>query len=192
MKKHRVILVDCGSSRVPEIQAAMTDMQLWHDTVSLNDISASLANRFDVVVISGGPRLWTEPEAGTELRRLFQFLSDCHSAIFGICLGHQALAVAAGGSVYRGVERRSVEKVIWTEEHSLSREFHGPLEFATDHCEGVSPPAGYRILARSHDYLVEVMAHESLPRVGVQFHPESSGPVGRLFMRQVFKFLTGG
>ena len=59
----------------------------------------------------------------------------------------------------------------------------GPaLSLTEDHCEGITAPAEFTVLAKSEDYEVEAMKHLKKPLYGVQFHPEVSGETGLRIM----------
>ncbi|MGH7775983.1 MAG: glutamine-hydrolyzing carbamoyl-phosphate synthase small subunit, partial [Candidatus Dormibacterales bacterium] len=97
--------------------------------------------------------------------------------VFGICLGHQILGRAAGGTTSRlrfghhGAnhpvrDEGSGAVVITSQNH----------EFQVD--EGSLPAGGFYVSQRSlHDGSVEGLAHRELPVMSVQYHPEGApGP----------------
>ncbi len=96
--------------------------------------------------------------------------------IFGICLGHQLLALAAGGSTHkmrfghRGANQPVLERD--TGRLYLTTQNHGYVVDAS------SLPADHRVThVNLNDDTVEGLAHMSLPVWGVQWHPEASpGP----------------
>jgi GMP synthase (glutamine-hydrolysing) len=51
-----------------------------------------------------------------------------------------------------------------------------------DHCESISLPKGFKLLAVSDACVNEAMCHASKPWMGVQFHPEVSGNQGTLLI----------
>jgi len=179
----RVTLVDCGSRKVPDIAALLAAAGASVATVPLPaGPEASTGGGSDAVVVSGGPALFTDPEQGALLVERFRFLDTLTVPVLGICLGHQALALRAGGAVFRGPARREHETIEILEDHPLLAGLARPLHMREDHVEGVTVPAGWRRIARSAHYDNEMMAAEGAPRFGVQFHPEVSGGAGeRLF-----------
>ena len=92
--------------------------------------------------------------------------------IFGICLGHQLLALAAGARTYkmkfgnRGMNQPCVD--LRTGRCYITAQNHG---FAVD---ADSLPAGWRPLyTNANDGSNEGIAHEDRPWLSVQFHPEA-------------------
>lgn len=146
------------------------------------------------IVISPGPR--TPEEAGISIPLIQRFAGRC--PILGVCLGHQAIAVAFGGKVVRA------EKVMHGKtsqvEHDGKSIFAGlpnPMTCTRYHSLIVSEegfPEALSVSARSRDETEEhardsrdtIMAirHRTLPVEGVQFHPESVlTPEGKRLMQ---------
>ena len=97
--------------------------------------------------------------------------------LLGVCLGHQALAVACGGRVVRApVPRHGKTSAV---HHTGTGIFAGlaePFEATRYHslvAERASLPAELEVVAWTDDGLVMGMAHRSRPHFGVQFHPEA-------------------
>ncbi len=100
--------------------------------------------------------------------------------ILGVCLGHQAICEALGGTVTYAAELMHGKSSMADVEPG-SRLFAGlpaQVEVARYHsleADEASLPACLRVTARTADDRREVMAveHVSAPTFGVQFHPES-------------------
>lgn len=168
-----VTLVDCGSSKVPDLRAMIEAAGSRVFTVSL--AHARTAPAADAVVISGGPRLFTaEPALVEELA----FIDALDVPALGICLGHQAIALRHGAEVYLGAARRGPETIRIAMGHPLLMGLGPEPVFTQDHCEGVTLPDGFVCLASSEHYPVEILACDRLRLYGVQFHPEISGEAG--------------
>lgn len=181
------VLIDCGSSKVNELISIADSLQVNLSKVSLWEADVTEFTEAEVMIISGGPHLFTDP-SNERLRSQFDFLSAVSMPILGICLGHQALALAAGAEVYRDREERfEVSIEILQPEHRLFEGIPNSTKFGQDHCEGATLPKGYSHLAFSEHYANEAMANEVQGRYGVQFHPEISGKYGRKLIQNFFE-----
>jgi anthranilate synthase/aminodeoxychorismate synthase-like glutamine amidotransferase len=136
-------------------------------------IAALLAGPPRALVISPGP---SRPETAKVAVAAVRALHG-RAPILGVCLGHQAIAVALGGSVVRAP--KAVHGCAARVAHDGGAEFAGvPRLFRAGryHSLVVDPealPAGFVVSARSSDGLVMAMRHREYPTFGVQFHPES-------------------
>jgi anthranilate synthase/aminodeoxychorismate synthase-like glutamine amidotransferase len=137
--------------------------------VNLADFEALSPNR---ILIGPGPGHPRDAELSLALFEAFP-----RTPILGVCLGHQALAVAAGGTIGRTPELahgRPIEV-----HHHAEGLFQGlptPVPMGRYHSltvleEGL--PEELEITARSPIGEVLSIAHKSRPHFGVQFHPES-------------------
>jgi anthranilate synthase/aminodeoxychorismate synthase-like glutamine amidotransferase len=130
-----------------------------------------LAGGYDCCVISPGP--CTPNEAGISLE-VARRMPEAGIPTLGVCLGHQALAQAFGGSVQL---HTPVHGKATTIEHDGRTIFHGlstPLTVGRYHSlvVGDELPACLEASARGGGVLM-ALRHRELPAEGVQFHPES-------------------
>ncbi|MFN3148726.1 anthranilate synthase component II [Bremerella sp.] len=127
----------------------------------------------DAIVLSPGP--CTPTESGICL----DVVRHLHSAapILGVCLGHQAIVEALGGRVIRSNRPIHGQASRITHEGcGVFRELPSPMHVGRYHsliAERESLPACLRIDAQTDDRIIMAVSHETLPIVGVQFHPES-------------------
>ncbi|MBN2431882.1 MAG: aminodeoxychorismate/anthranilate synthase component II [Acidobacteria bacterium] len=123
------------------------------------------------VILSPGPG--APPDSGicpALIREL-----DPEIPIFGVCLGLQCL-LAEDGSIINTLDEIVHGKTSFVRHQGdpLFRGFPSPFAAARYHSLGTrSVPPGWRELARTDSGIVMAARHESLPRAGVQFHPES-------------------
>ena len=126
----------------------------------------------DAVVLSPGPG---RPEDAGCFLDLLEVLPD-RVPVLGVCLGLQALAVAAGGCVERGRPTHGKATLVHHEGRGILASVSSPFEAARYHSLVITtedlPPA-LELTAWSDDGLVMAAQHRELPRFGVQFHPES-------------------
>ncbi len=130
---------------------------------------------YDAIIISPGPGNPAEP---ADLGISRQILAEETRPILGICLGHQAMALAAGGGTKLAPE--PMHGRISEIAHTGQRLFAGlpdPLQVMRYHSWVVSPemPKGFLADGWSEDGIIMGISALNAPRWGVQFHPESIG-----------------
>ncbi|WP_265529951.1 anthranilate synthase component II [Sphingomicrobium marinum] len=92
----------------------------------------------------------------------------------GICLGHQALALACGSDVTTVVPRHGKVSTVRHDGTGLFDGLPPPFDATRYHSLAVPNPRPPLIAnAWSDDGTVMAMRHESAPAHGIQFHPES-------------------
>lgn len=137
-----------------------------------------------LVVLSPGPG--RPEEAGVMVEWLG---SGPELPVLGICLGHQAMAVAAGGEV--GLAPRPVHgqkyRIEVAPDDPLFAGMGGSLVAARYHSLVVTRvPESMKVVAEAVDSdrrLTMAMRHQSRPWLGLQFHPESIlTPYGRTLL----------
>lgn len=127
----------------------------------------------DAIVLSPGP--CTPNEAGICLEVIDKAGGDV--PILGVCLGHQAIGQAYGGTIVRAP--KLMHGKLSTIEHEGDGVFHGingPFQATRYHSLTIAPesmPEALKETARSEDGVIMGVRHVSHPVHGVQFHPES-------------------
>ncbi|MFZ4689470.1 MAG: anthranilate synthase component II [Polymorphobacter sp.] len=134
----------------------------------------AIAMRPQAVLLSPGP--CTPNEAGVCLD-LIAAAAAARLPLLGVCLGHQSLGQAFGGTVVRAPQVMHGKTSAMT--HDGTGVFTGlpsPFEATRYHSLIVRDddlPECFAVNARSPDGLIMGMRHRELPLHGVQFHPES-------------------
>ena len=137
-------------------------------------VAEAMALGPQAILLSPGP--CTPNEAGICLD-LIAAAADARLPLFGVCLGHQALGQAFGGTVVRAPQVMHGKTSAMA--HDSSGVFAGlpsPFEATRYHSLIVREddlPDCFSVNARSPDGLIMGMRHKELPLHGVQFHPES-------------------
>jgi anthranilate synthase/aminodeoxychorismate synthase-like glutamine amidotransferase len=136
--------------------------------------AAWLARAPDGVVLSPGPGA---PErAGATLEAVASF-GAAGIPVLGVCLGHQAIAVACGARLARArAPRHGKVAKIRHDGRGVFAASPQPLAAALYHSLVVDPetlPDALEVSARSPEGEVMAIRHRRLALEGVQFHPES-------------------
>ena len=184
---HRVALIDYGAKRniTRELQKRGCTVTVLPATVSAEEV---LEAHPDGIMLSNGPG--DPAENVYQIAQIQKFLGKV--PLFGICLGHQLTALAAGGKTYklkyghRGVNQ-PVKEVNGVRTYITSQN-HG---YAVD---GESIQAGTVSFVNANDGTCEGIDYPGLSAFTVQFHPEAcTGPkdTGFLFDRFV-EMMKGG
>ena len=140
-----------------------------NDRATVDELLAKAPER---VVISPGP--CTPDDAGITLEAARRF-PEAGIPTLGVCLGHQALVQAFGGSVVRHEPVHGKRATIEHDRKTLFSGLPSPLTVGRYHSLIVADadlPECFDVSARG-DGLVMAVRHRELPAEGVQFHPES-------------------
>ncbi|MFC1852165.1 glutamine-hydrolyzing carbamoyl-phosphate synthase small subunit [candidate division CSSED10-310 bacterium] len=178
-RKYRVVLIDCGCKHNILRNLLKREVEVlqvpWNHDIS--------AEQLDGLLISNGPG---DPmqcqETITQVRKCIEE----GIPIFGICLGHQILALAAGARTFKlKYGHRSQNQPVLqpgTDRCFVTSQNHG---FAVDMD---SVPKGWRThYINLNDRTSEGLIHESGRFMSVQFHPEASpGPEDTAFLFDKF------
>ena len=145
-----------------------------NDEITVADIEARLkAGQLDRLVISPGP--CSPAEAGISVAAIQHFAGKL--PILGVCLGHQAIGAAFGGTIVRAQElMHGKTSVITTTQKGV---FAGvPAQFTVNRYHSLSIeratcPEVLEVTAWTDDGEIMGVRHKTLDIEGVQFHPES-------------------
>lgn len=157
---------------------------LRNDVVTEAELPALLV-KYDAVLISPGPG--TPADAGLSIPTVKLALQSGQS-VFGVCLGHQAIAEAMGATVTSAEELMHGKTSLVDHDDSLvykdvpqgftATRYHSlavvdstvPEDLiVTSRTSGTTNAAG----ASGKAGIIMGLQHKSLPIYGVQFHPES-------------------
>ena len=144
-----------------------------NDAVTEAELPELLA-KFDAVLISPGPG--TPADAGLSIPTV-KFALANNYPVFGVCLGHQAIAEAMGATVKSAPElmHGKISKI----NHQGSTIFSGlPQGFNATRYHSLAVvqdtvPSDLKITGSTDSGVIMSLEHTSKPIYGVQFHPES-------------------
>ena len=156
-----------------------------NDEITIEDIKEMKPEK---IVLSPGPK--SPKEAGICMDVVKEFTGKL--PILGICLGHQSIAEALGGTVsYAKSLYHGKQSEVIHDKSSIFSGIDSPIKAARYHslaAEEDKLPAELKVIARTEDGEIMAVEHRNYPVYGVQFHPESIlTPDGRKIMERFLK-----
>ena len=144
-----------------------------NDAFSEADIPSVLA-KYDAVLISPGPG--TPASAGLSIPTV-KYALDADYPVFGVCLGHQAIAEAMGATVTSAPELMHGKTSEVEHDNSLifkdvPKSFRATRYHSLAVLDG-TVPKDLIVTSRTKGGVIMGVQHASKPIYGVQFHPES-------------------
>lgn len=188
----KIIAYDCGM-KFNIIRYLTQTHKVELTVVPFNyDLEANSANvAWEGLFLSNGPG---DPTMCAETIKSIQYAIelDQPKPVFGICLGSQLLALAAGAKTYklkygnRGMNQPCID--LRTGRCYITPQNHG---FAVD--ADSLPPLWKPLFLNANDLTNEGIVHTTKPFFSVQFHPEASGgPCDTAFLFEKFVGETRG
>ncbi len=141
-----------------------------------DQIALEKVKNFDKIILSPGPGI--PEEAGLLLPLIKEYAST--KSILGVCLGHQAIGQAFGGTlvnlstVYHGVA--TPVAIDETKKSPLFEGLPSTLDVGRYHSWIIAEedfPAELEVTARDENDYIMALQHTKYDVQGVQFHPES-------------------
>jgi anthranilate synthase component 2 len=195
MSTPRILVLDHRDSfvflLVEQFRRLGAEARVLRTSISLQDLEAELSTHDpDLVLLSPGPG---HPKDSGVMLPFLETRPD--RPILGVCLGHQAMALAAGGEVGHApspVHGKSSQLV-----HEGDPLFAGtPRQFPVARYHSLTitkAPAELEVIARCADEpeVIFAVRHRTLPHLGLQFHPESVlSPQGAPLVRTILDQAT--
>lgn len=192
----RILVIDNYDSFVYTLNGYL--MELGAETVVLrNDAfepeeAAARIAEFDGVLISPGPG--KPSDAGVSVPIVRAALGS-GQPLFGVCLGHQAIAEAFGATVTNAEELMHGKTSLIT--HDGSDFYAGvPQPFTATRYHSLAVvdgtvPSDLIVTSRTQGGVIMGLRHVSAPILGVQFHPESVLTEGGYLMVANWLVLAG-
>ncbi len=181
--KFRILLVDCGTKN--NIIRCLLKRDSTVTVVPWDQLPDP--EKFDGILLSNGPG---DPITCKATIRNTQKAMSGDKPVFGICLGSQVMALAAGGKTYKlkyGHRSHNQPVIMYGGKRCfVTSQNHG---YAVD---ASTLPEGWESwFTNLNDGTCEGIRHKKLPFLAVQFHPEASaGPVDTEFLFDDFMNLV--
>ncbi|MFY7898591.1 MAG: anthranilate synthase component II [Chitinophagaceae bacterium] len=160
-----------------------------------DEIELEKVNEYDKIILSPGPGI--PEEAGLLLPLIKQYAAT--KSILGVCLGHQAIGQAFGGTltnlstVYHGIATPiQIKRNPTTVSRQIFNDLGNEIIVGRYHSWVVSNdnfPDELEVTATDENNFVMALQHKTYDLQGVQFHPESVlTPDGEKLMRNWLQF----
>ncbi|WP_247041679.1 aminodeoxychorismate/anthranilate synthase component II [Arthrobacter rhizosphaerae] len=178
MSTTKILVVDNYDSFVYTLVGYLQELGAETTVVRNDDVTLAeaieLAETRDGVLVSPGPG--TPAEAGVCIE-LIKWCGDQSKPMFGVCLGHQALAEAYGGTVTHAPELMH-GKTSLVEHHGTDVFLGLPSPVTATRYHSLAAVRGtipevLEITAETATGVIMGLRHRTAPLSGVQFHPES-------------------
>ncbi len=167
-----IALIDCGAKRTIERCLLARNARVISVPWDYDLFAPEVDFTFDGIMISNGPG---NPKLVKETITTIRKALERRVPVFGICLGHQLLALAAGGDTFKlpfGHRSQNQPSVLHgTKRCYITTQNHG-------YAVGTLPPDFRPWFVNANDGSNEGIQHIEYPFFSVQFHPEAMpGPV---------------
>lgn len=175
----RVLVIDNHDSFVHTLIGYLRELgaevtMIEADEPALADALRGSLPGVDAIMISPGPG--TPADAGASIE-VVRWAAEHRMPLLGVCLGHQAIGAAFGMPVTTAPElMHGMVSAVTHDGSALFSDIPSRFDVGRYHSLALREadlPASLRVTARTDAGTVMAIAHESLPIVGVQFHPES-------------------
>ncbi len=184
-QRFRVALMDYGMKKniLRQLQKRGCTVTVYPASTPAEEV---LEAGHDGIMLSNGPG--DPAENGFQIRQIQKLLGRL--PLFGICLGHQLTALAAGGSTYKlKFGHRGVNQPV--------REASGARTYITSqnhgYAVGEGVPGGLVSFYNANDGTCEGVDYPGMNAFTVQFHPEAcAGPRDTAFLFDRFISLMEG
>ena len=168
--KKKILLIDCGAKKSIERCLVKRGVKVIIAPWDFDPFNEKKI-KFDAIVVSNGPG---DPKMADKTIQTIKKSIAHKIPILGVCLGHQLLALAAGGDTYKlKFGHRSQNQpciLVGSKRCFITTQNHG---FAVS----ILPKGFKPWFVNANDNSNEGMIHEKLPIMSAQFHPDANpGP----------------
>jgi len=173
-KDIRLLVLDNYDSFTYNLVHLLKELGVAPDVVRNDKISIEEVGKYDKILLSPGPGI--PSEAGI-MPLVIQTYSS-QKSILGVCLGHQAIGEAFGGTLYNmsNVHHGRVLDTIVIDNSTIFKDIPAHFPSCRYHSWAVKRdtlPADFIITAEDDYGTIMGLSHKRYDVHGVQFHPES-------------------
>jgi para-aminobenzoate synthetase component 2 len=169
----RILVVDNYDSFVFNLVQYLAQLGAEIEVRRNDAITTQEADTFDGILLSPGPGT---PEAAGACMDIVRECSTV-TPIFGVCLGHQAIAAAFGATVSRAPELlHGKTSLVHHQGLGVLAGLPDPFIATRYHSLAIEPrtvPAELEVTGTTDSGVIMAIRHRTLTVEGVQFHPES-------------------
>ena len=169
-----ILIVDFGSQYTQLIARRIREFHVYCEIYPFKKINSKLFDDIDPsgVILSGGPNSVLDKKAP----KIHKSILESKIPILAICYGLQALSLQKGGKIKKSLSREYGFAKIKINNNSkiIPREWKGKaVNVWMSHGDHVSKtPRGFKVLAKSNNDIISIIANEKEKIFGLQFHPE--------------------
>ena len=169
-----ILIVDFGSQYTQLIARRIREFHVYCEIYPFKKINSKLFDNIDPsgVILSGGPNSVLDKKAP----KIHKSILESKIPILAICYGLQALSLQNGGKIKKSLSREyGFAKIkIYNNSKIIPREWKGKaVNVWMSHGDHVSQtPRGFKVLAKSNNDIISIIANEKEKLFGLQFHPE--------------------
>ena len=171
-----VLLIDNNDSFTYNLAELLrNNRKVTFNICKAETIDCERVSEYDKILFSPGPGIPEEHQILFEILRVYGKIKS----IFGVCLGHQAIALYFGANLYNldNVRHGEVADIhVQPPPHKLYAGIPVQFNAGLYHSWAVEKkdlPGSLQIIALSGDGIIMGLAHKTLNICSVQFHPES-------------------
>ncbi len=169
----RILVIDNYDSFVFNIVQYLAQLGAKVEVRRNDEVTVDEARQYDGVLLSPGPG--TPADAGV----CIDIVKELGGVvpIFGVCLGHQAIAEAFGATVSRAPELlHGKTSQVFHHNEGVLADMPSPFTATRYHSlavESDTVPAELKVTSETEDGVIMSLRHKTFDIEGVQFHPES-------------------
>ncbi|NBX70780.1 MAG: aminodeoxychorismate/anthranilate synthase component II [Actinobacteria bacterium] len=169
----RILVIDNYDSFVYNIVQYLAQLGAQVDVLRNDEVTIEQAKTYDGILLSPGPGSPTDAGVCIDIVKKLGGVVP----IFGVCLGHQAIAEAFGATVSRAPELlHGKTSQVYHQGSSVMTPLPSPFTATRYHSlavEADTVPDELEVTGQTESGVVMGLRHKTADIEGVQFHPES-------------------